>query len=102
MLTNESCNTQCLTCSVTDSQCDICASGKHRIPNPPECACEPGYHDNGSKTKDCEKCVPACLTCAAKEDCIICKNELFRKLNVHTGNCECIRGYKEVGGFLAC
>ncbi|EAS04000.3 EGF-like domain protein (macronuclear) [Tetrahymena thermophila SB210] len=91
-----SCHYSCATCSVANgssSTCLTCNPAYFRSLVNNQCACNPGYYDDGSHVL-CSQCDPTCRTCSGpgSSSCQSCDATLFRTLNA-SNQCVCMNGY---------
>lgn len=106
-----SCSIKCKTCESSVNNCTQCSRGSNRMSNSP-CNCLDGYHDNNGTSSNCYKCPKNCkkwynfihilfylyyfilINSLSDDYCLECKESEFRKLDLISGVCKCISGYK--------
>ncbi|KRX09781.1 Protein kinase-like domain [Pseudocohnilembus persalinus] len=93
-LIETSCRFQCEQCEENSpASCTSCIQGENRDVNG-NCKCLPGYHDQNSTQKNCQKCPVQCEECISSDFCTKCNIQQKLAYNSKTNICDCIRGYK--------
>lgn len=93
------CDPNCLTCSVTSTNCTSCNSTLQRVLNSSNiCVCANGFYEIAPNNPNtCLACSPTCVTCTTSANvCTQCDfNNQHRTLNLSSQTCICTNGFYE-------